>query len=113
MMVLLVLLLVLSVTRCHLWVSHWVPQRRTKYLVCIGLSVSRAVRASYSQLESVGSFRGLVAPSTYHTACILLPVENSSSSLWSSANEMGRVVDTVLIVRGKAAGMVPFLEIQP
>ena len=36
---------------------------------------------------------------------------SSSSSLWSSANEMGRVVDTVLIVRGKAAGMVPFLEI--
>jgi hypothetical protein len=26
-----------SHTRCHLWVSHWVPQRRTKYLVCIGL----------------------------------------------------------------------------
>ena len=32
MMVLLVLLLVLLVTRCHLWVSHWVPQRRTKYI---------------------------------------------------------------------------------
>jgi hypothetical protein len=46
MMDLLVLLLVLSVTRCHLWVSHWMPQRRTKYLVCIGLSVSRAACAS-------------------------------------------------------------------
>lgn len=45
------------------------------------------------------------------SGCTAASSSSSSSSLWSSANEMGRVVDTVLIVRGKAAGMVPFLEI--